>query len=387
MPSSSDRCMVGGMVANNAAGARSFGYGSAKAWVEELDVVLADGSAMSLREDTPVPDVFARLHQRLLTGFGEAIRGEWPAVTKNSSGFALADFLQAADPRSLLLGSEGALGIVTATRLRLAAAPLARALIVIALPGHETLPPLIAQARRVGAAACEFFGGRFVEIGGLAKSPELSGFGQSASAGLLMVEVDDASGPGDEAIAGLAAETRGMGLECLVTRDPARHRSIWRLRHAASPAIAALAADGLVSMQFIEDGVVPVDVLPDYLAGLTHILEGERCDAVMFGHAGDGNLHVNPLIDVRREDWKALVRRVLEQTVDLVARLGGTLSGEHGDGRLRSPFQARVWGQRLDAAFRLVKHTLDGDGILNPGVVVARPGQDPLAGLTAERTR
>src|SRR5690606_39084488 len=106
-------------------------------------------------------------------------------------------------------------------------------------------------------------------------------------------------------------------------------------------------------------------------------------DAVVFGHAGDGNVHVNPLVEVGRPDWRDRVRAVLEATVDLVAELGGTLSGEHGDGRLRAPFLERIWSPPLAGAFRAVQRHLDPTCIFNPGVILPLTGQDPLDGLWA----
>ena len=102
---------------------------------------------------------------------------------------------------------------------------------------------------------------------------------------------------------------------------------------------------------------------------------------MIFGHAGDANIHVNPLLDVRRSAWRDHARAILMETVDLVAELGGTLSGEHGDGRLRAPFLERIWGPKLTACFERTKATLDPSGILNPGVIIPCPGQDPLEGL------
>jgi FAD/FMN-containing dehydrogenase len=104
-------------------------------------------------------------------------------------------------------------------------------------------------------------------------------------------------------------------------------------------------------------------------------------DAVIFGHAGDGNVHVNPLVDVRRTDWRARVRSVLDRTVDLVTELGGTLTGEHGDGRVRAPFLSRIWPEIAVRSFRDTKDALDPAGLLNPGVVLPVPDQDPLEGL------
>jgi FAD/FMN-containing dehydrogenase len=107
----------------------------------------------------------------------------------------------------------------------------------------------------------------------------------------------------------------------------------------------------------------------------------------MFGHAGDGNVHVNPLVEVRREGWRERVRRILDATAELVASLGGTLAGEHGDGRIRAPYLDVIWAPALAAAFREVKETLDPRGVLNPGVVVPLPDQDPLDGLSPEPRR
>ena len=133
--------------------------------------------------------------------------------------------------------------------------------------------------------------------------------------------------------------------------------------------------------------MVPPAQLPAYLTGLQDILDHAEIESVMFGHAGDANVHVNPLIDVTRAGWRDQVRCVLEEAVDLVAGLGGTLTGEHGDGRLRAPYLERIWGEEWAGVFRDTKKCLDPDGVLNPGVVVPLPGQDPLEGLTADRIR
>ncbi|MHC4924607.1 MAG: FAD-binding oxidoreductase [Planctomycetota bacterium] len=385
MPSSADRCRIGGMVANNAAGARSFGYGAVKDWIEALEVVLADGSLVTLRRRADAPALFSALHKGIVERWGETIRDAWPDVAKNSSGYALDAFAPAGDPVSLLVGSEGTLGLVARVQLRLEAEPTARTLVLVALPSADGLVPVAEAARTVGAAACEFFGRRFLEFGGLTTAPETQAIAREAEA-LMMVEVDGAEDAVHERTGRFIAALQKLGLPHQTETRPAERQRLWSLRHAASPAIAARAAEGLVSMQFIEDSVVPLAALPMYLARLQDILDEEQTDAVMFGHAGDGNVHVNPLIDVRQDDWRARVDRILRATASLVASLGGTLSGEHGDGRVRAPFHAQVFGTELDAAFRHVKQTLDPDGVLNPGVIVPLEGQDPLDGISHRRS-
>jgi len=127
-------------------------------------------------------------------------------------------------------------------------------------------------------------------------------------------------------------------------------------------------------MQFIEDAAVPPSTLGEYVRGVRSILEANDTPGVIFGHAGDAHVHVNPLVDVRRTDWRQRVEHILDATTELVARLGGTLSGEHGDGRLRTPLMSRVWSADALARFAAIKQAFDPSGIFNPGVKVAQSG-------------
>jgi FAD/FMN-containing dehydrogenase len=123
-------------------------------------------------------------------------------------------------------------------------------------------------------------------------------------------------------------------------------------------------------MQFIEDGAVPPKNLPAYIRGVREILDANETRGVIFGHAGDAHVHVNPLVDVGQPDWRERVQRILDAVVALTARLDGTLTGEHGDGRLRTPLLDAVWSPASLERFREVKAAFDPLGILNPGVKV-----------------
>jgi len=241
-------------------------------------------------------------------------------------------------------------------------------------------------AETAGAAACEFLGRRFLEVAGLEDHPRVGAVASGAEA-LVLVELDGARLPVAQGLSRLRDHARQAGVELLEARDPARCQELWAVRHAASPVIARQAEHGRVSMQFIEDSVVPRRALGAYLGGLEAILEEEETDAVMFGHAGDGNVHVNPLVEVERPDWRDRVGRILEATAGLVASLGGTLAGEHGDGRIRAPYLAWIWGAERARAFAEVKSSLDPVGTLNPGVVLPLPGQNPLEGISPEPRR
>src|SRR5262249_17876480 len=137
----------------------------------------------------------------------------------------------------------------------------------------------------------------------------------------------------------------------------------------------------LKSMQFIEDCAVPPSALPAYVRGVRRILAENDTRVVIFGHAGDAHVHVNPLVDVRRPDWRARVDRILDAVTSLAASRGGTLTGEHGDGRLRTPLMPRVWTEAARERFVAVKRAFDPSGILNPGVKVATPGEMALGDI------
>src|SRR5205823_5524412 len=118
--------------------------------------------------------------------------------------------------------------------------------------------------------------------------------------------------------------------------------------------------------------------LPAYVRGVRAALAKHDTQGVIFGHAGDAHVHVNPLIDVTRADWRARVGAIMDEVTALVASLGGTMTGEHGDGRLRTPLLLRVWPATAIERFAQVKKAFDPAGVLNPGVKVPMPGQDPI---------
>lgn len=376
LPSSADRCTIGGMVANNAAGARTFKYGATRDWVQALDVVTADGTRHRLERDEDSPLGFAQLHAELRAELGNE-PADWPNVRKNSSGYALDRFLPDAEAVQLVVGSEGTIAVITSATLRLAPLPESQAVTLLVIRNLLDVPILLQWARDHEASACEFFGRRFLEVAsGSADTLAIEG-----AESVLLMELDGDSDSVSSRTDALRRLARELGLEAIVGMEEIDRDKLWSLRHAASPLIASSAQEGLISTQIIEDSVVPPEAFGAYLSGLDDILGKADTDAVIFGHAGDSNVHVNPLLDVGRRSWRNDARTILEETVDLVADLGGTLSGEHGDGRLRAPFVERIWGPKLTGCFERTKAALDPAGILNPGVIVPLPDQDPLEGL------
>ena len=375
LPSSARWCTVGGMVACNAAGARSLRYGAARRWTAELTLVRADGTIDTLRRGEPAPDPWAALTAELRSTLPAPL--PWPRVRKNSSGYAL-DALQASgDALDLVVGSEGTLGVVTEVVLETRAIPATRAVLLLGIPDRRTLPQVVAPLRTdPRVQACEYFGRRLVDLGELESHPRLQGV--HCPDGLVLVEL---AGTRDAVEDGVDLLVGSAPAGCVVAQDDADMEALWEIRHAANPVLARALRAGRRSTQFIEDCVVPPEALPAFLEGLDAILDRHSTEAVVFGHVADGNLHVNPLVDLHAPRWRARVADILDDTVDLVASLGGTLSGEHGDGRLRTPFLHRIFAPVVLDAFGGVKERLDPRGTLNPGVVVPVAGVEPLAGL------
>ena len=183
---------------------------------------------------------------------------------------------------------------------------------------------------------------------------------------VLLVEFEGPAGSAVDAVRGLAETTE-------LADDPASVSRLWELRHLASPILAAL-PNSLRSLQLVEDGCVPVPVLGRYIRALRDAAATFGFEIVIFGHAGDGHLHANVLADVAAPDFAARLAGCLEAVTGAQLSLGGTPSGEHGDGRLRAPFLAPTFGEAYADLCRRTKAAWDPAGILNPGVVVPAPG-------------
>ena len=391
-PSSGAFCTVGGMVATNAAGARSLRFGATRAWVRGLECVFANGVRAWIRHDAPAPTGIPPV-RAMLDALASA-RRHVPAdalrhsgVRKESSGYAISAALDVLDrdPNAtgeallaLLVGSEGTLALFTSIELALTPVAGATATVLASFSSLEAATQAAVAAREAGASACELLDRTFLDV---AARDGARGLPRHAEAVLLAeVEGENGSAARDAAVLLGRAFRRGGAFELTTATHPLMERRLWSLRHAASPILARL-APRLRSMQFIEDGCVPPDRLPEYVRGIREALDRADTTGVIFGHAGDAHVHVNPLLDVTRSDWRDRVHRLLEEGCELTSRLGGTLAGEHGDGRLRATLLPRMWNNSAMEAFRVIKRAADPHGVLNRGVKVAVTGDDPLRRL------
>ena len=376
-PSSGAFCTIGGMAATNAAGAHTLRYGSTRAWVTALDCVFADGSRALIRRDAPLPEL-APIHRFLATAHPAILAS--PArvlahrgVRKDSSGYALADYARSGELVDLLVGSEGTLALFVGIELSLTALPGATSSLVAEFATLEQAVDGAARARMGGASACELLDRTFIDVA--RSGPERVSI-DGASEAVLLIEIEAGDAPSAAATAKVMEQTmKSCGAtHVTLALDSESEARLWALRHAASPILNRLSSS-LKSMQFIEDAAVPPEHLPQYVRGVREILARHGVRGVIFGHAGDSHVHVNPLIDVRDPEWRASVRAILDEVTSLAAALGGTLSGEHGDGRLRTPLLERVWDARSLGLFALVKRAFDPLNIFNPGVKVPTGAQ------------
>lgn len=236
-------------------------------------------------------------------------------------------------------------------------------------------------AREAGAVACELLDATFLRIAARAGSSPVD----AASAAVLLAELEgDAVSEVDHRGQTLAAAWDVCGASAVRAGVDERTRhEVWKLRHAASPILAQMDPH-IRSMQIVEDGCVPPDRLIDYVRGVHTALDRRGVEGVLFGHAGDAHLHVNALVDVRRNDWKLAVRALFDDVCELTRRLGGTLAGEHGDGRLRSGRLGDFWPPSAIELFGELKRAFDPGEILNPGVKVGSTG-DPFADIKYDR--
>lgn len=357
-PSSGAFCTVGGMASTNAAGAHTLRFGATRRWVHAIDCVFADGTRARVERGAPLPENVPRFRDDM-------------KVLKNSSGYdASGDLID------LLVGSEGTLAFFVELELRLEPAARATSSVLGAFSELEHAVHAASAARVAGAVACELLDRTFLDVaasGGAARQVPA----ETESA--LLAEVE---GENEESATRAARDIERIFREAgaTTTRIALDHHTeteLWELRHAASPILARLDAN-LKSMQFIEDGAVPPEQVAAYVRGLREIFAKYDTRGVIFGHAGDAHVHANAMVDVRRADWRERVERILDDVVALTAALGGTLAGEHGDGRLRTPLLPRVWSPAAIEQFRAIKHAFDPLGILNPGVKVALAGERPI---------
>jgi FAD/FMN-containing dehydrogenase/Fe-S oxidoreductase len=398
--STSNRATVGGMLANNASGTHSVIHGLTIDHVLEVKALLTDGSIVDCRpltdaeldakctQDNREGDCY-RVVRRLATEQAGEIERRYPKILRRVGGYNLERFVPSSltaaacgsplnnfNLAHLLVGSEGTLALTLEAKLRLIELPRAKAVLVIQfadLLDALAATPLIL---RHGPSAVEVID-RYV-LDSTRLNPEaarLRDFLQGDPGAILIVEFYGASAEELPARLGaLEAELRrhGHGYHYLQATAAELQARVWKLRKLALGLSMAEKGDAK-AISFVEDSAVAPERLRDYIAELLQVVARHGTTAGVYAHASVGCLHVRPVINLKTEAGVRQFESIAAEVAELVLRYGGALSGEHGDGLVRSPFQEKMFGPVLYAAFREIKRTFDPQNLLNPGKIVDAP--------------
>ena len=389
--STSNRATLGGMIGNNSCGARSARYGMTIDHVDSLDVVLSDGSrarfgavdASELERRSKGESLDARLHRhvsRLVEQNAVAIRRDFPPFWRKSGGYRLERMVPERGPfnlANLVVGSEGTLAVVVEANVRLVSQPK----VAVGVAGHfDTVRAAIAaaeDARECDAAVIELVD-RFIL--NLARRSQAHGKLVSVldgdPGGLLWLEfygdtVAEARASAERLEA--AWRTHGHGYAVLRAETTAQLTRFRELRKAGLGLLSAAGERGERSVAFIEDTAVDPRRLGEYTQRLAELLKRHDLTAGFYGHASAGCLHIRPFMDLTKPGAVGTLRAVAEEVCALVTEFGGMNSSEHGDGLVRSEFNARIFGDELYGAMRSVKQLFDPRGRFNPGKKVDAP--------------
>ncbi len=388
--STADRAVVGGMIANNSAGTRSIVYGMTVDYVEELTVMLSDGSTVQMgplseaawaakTEQDDLEGACYRVVSQLAAEHAEEIDKRYPTIMRRVGGYNLNRFVKNGKPLNMaemLVGSEGTLGLTLEAKLRLVPLPKARDVTVVQF---DTILEAMAATPHIlehEPSALELVDKRILgTTRGKVKYEPLRNFIVGDPGAILIVEVTGET-PEDlgERLDHMETTLREAGLGHHMHRaaDAAEQGRIWSLRRAALGLTLAQTGDAK-AISFVEDAAVDPHYLHDYIKSFQEILAAHDTEAGFYAHASVGLLHIRPVVDMKTETGVHNFHSIADQISDLVLKYGGAFSGEHGDGLVRSPFQEKMFGPVLYEAFCTIKQTFDPDGVLNPGKIVHAP--------------
>ena len=400
-PASRELATVGGMVANNSGGEKTLRYGKTADYVASLKVVLADGQEHDLRalskshldrkkKQRDFEGQLYRTMDQLFTTHAGAIVAAKPKVSKNSAGYALWNVRDTKrktfDLAQLIVGSQGTLGLISEITFRLIKPKPHRRMVVIFLKDFTDLASVILNVLKQQPESFESYDDHTLKVAlrflpGLAKElgrdvfsmirqflPEV---GMVLRGGLpkliLMAEftadsLHEANLRARRAVASLA----GLPIQTRIVSTLAEDEDFWIIRRDSFNLLRHN-IHTLHTAPFIDDIIVPPAALPEFLPQLYQLLDRERLVVTVAGHVGDGNFHIIPLMDIADPDTKRIIETLSKQVYDLVLSYGGSITAEHNDGLIRSPFLPQMYGPKIYQLFEQTKHAFDPKGIFNPG--------------------
>ena len=395
--STANRCMIGGMVGNNSCGSTSIVYGSTRDHVLELKTVLSDASEVTfkalndeefeqkLRLDTLEGQIYTTIKKELDTvEVVEEIKANYPkaSISRRNTGYAMDALLEmhpfsaeseAFNMCQLLTGSEGTLAFTTEIKLNLVPLPKPKDVVLNAhFNSIEDSLRATVIAMEHQPTACELMDKTILDCtkDNIAQQRNRF-FVEGDPQAILMIEFradedEVAIGQANQLIAQFKKEGLGFAFPIAKGKDTKR---VWDLRKAGLGLLANIPGDKK-AVACIEDTAVAVTDLPNYISEFTQMMHDFGQDAVYYAHAGAGELHLRPILDLKTSEDVNLFREISKQSAVLVKKYGGSLSGEHGDGRVRAEFIPLVLGEKNYELLKRVKHVWDPKGIFNKGKIV-----------------
>jgi FAD/FMN-containing dehydrogenase/Fe-S oxidoreductase len=376
-PSSGEYASFGGMYGTNASGSQSVKYGNVADYILDAEVVLSSGDRFTLsdirtRPFDHLPDNLKNLF-RLYTGQSQKIETAYPPIRYNSSGYNLRGLVknERLDLTRLFAGSEGTLGIVTRLKFKLVQKPSHDSLVVAGFDDIVSSAKAVQQILPMGPSGIEILEKSLLKLV-REIDPGLKDKIPGDVDNILLIEFDGFD-------AGVCArqaqevqqllESQGLAANIRMAVSEDEKAKLWHIRKAAMPMLYKLKGSKKI-LPLIEDAAVPTDQLVPYFEGLTAILTEHQLDFVIFGHIAKGLLHTRPLLNLKDPGDVRLLKILADEVFELVHSLGGAVSGEHGDGRVRSAYIKKQYPDIYDL-FLETKRLLDEKNLCNPEIITA----------------
>ena len=379
-PSSGEMCKLGGMLANNSSGPHTLRYGSVKDNVLALRVRLPESGwlhAQSFEVGDPIlsriftehPTLQSLLH--LVKEHEGLIRSRHPHVSKNSSGYNLFDMIDGVnlgvwDLPKLFIGSEGTLGTFSEATIRLVDRPKSTASALIHFRYLEEMGEAVPDLLRLMPSALEVMDANTLNLIGR----DAYGIPQD-SAATLLIEFDQGEDPGrSERLLSLCRGYR-LSADPVVAFDGEKQKELWKARKALYPTLYRY-DQRKKPINFVDDVVVSAERTAELIRYLERFFREQNIAVAVFGHIGDGNAHILPLLDLNdSKDFQGMVNAHREVHQVVLEKFKGSICGEHGDGRIRAEMVRPMFGEDLYQVFVEVKRMLDPTGVMNPGVKIS----------------
>ena len=388
-PATSSRATIGGIAGNNSAGTKSIIYGMARDHILELKVLLPDGTLLLLGgmsaeqyDRQALPTAENTRQAEILSGFKHIIQANheeidkrFPKVMRRVQGYNLDSFTNTDrwNLSKLMVGSEGTLGVFLEAKLNLEPLPKSKVLCVAHFAQLDQAIRTVAPILEYSPSAVEIIDSDILSLArrNLNIAP-LCGFVQGDPQAVLVVEFfgdtpDQATSKAQTLADGLQQQKLGYAWPSIT--QPTEQAKVWAVRKNGLGLMLGMKGDRK-PLAFIEDSCVPVQDLPEYIDQILKFCRDRDVPVAMYAHASVGTIHVRPILNLKAQQDIDNMKAIAEFGFGLICKYRGAFSGEHGDGRVRSPFLERYFGPQVYDAFRQVKKLFDPAGLMNPGVII-----------------